>query len=36
MSRTFTIAVLWYVVVFNTVAILFGLYGYGSAKGWWR
>ena len=29
------IALLIYIVVINTLGICFGIYGYGSAKGWW-
>jgi len=28
-------AILIYIAVLNTLGIAFGIYGYGSAKGWW-
>ena len=28
--------VVYYLVAINTFGILFGIYGYGSAKGWWK
>ena len=28
--------VVYYTVAINTVGILFGLYGFGMAKGWWK
>jgi hypothetical protein len=28
-------AILIYIAVLNTLGIVFGIYGYGSAKGWW-
>lgn len=30
------IGLLVYIVTINTLGVLFGIYGYGSAKGWWR
>jgi hypothetical protein len=30
------IGLLVYIVIINTLGIAFGIYGYGSAKGWWR
>ena len=27
--------VVWYLCIINTVGIVFGIYGYGSAKEWW-
>jgi hypothetical protein len=30
------IGILIYIGVLDIIGILFGLYGYGSAKGWWR
>jgi hypothetical protein len=30
------IGILIYIGAINTFGILFGIYGYGSAKGWWR
>jgi hypothetical protein len=30
------LSILYYIAFINTIGILFGLYGYGSAKGWWR
>jgi len=30
------IGILIYIGVINTLGILFGIYGYGSAKGWWQ
>ena len=30
------IGILIYIGVLNTVGIFFGIYGYGSAKGWWK
>jgi hypothetical protein len=30
------IAILIYLVAINTFGILFGLYGLGSSKGWWK
>ena len=27
--------ILIYIAVLNTLGIAFGIYGYGSAKGWW-
>jgi len=30
------IGLLWWIAVIDTVGILFALYGYGSAKEWWR
>ena len=28
--------VIYYIGFINTVAILFAIYGYGSAKEWWQ
>ena len=28
--------IVYYVVAINTIGILFGIYGYGSAKEWWK
>jgi len=28
--------IVYYLVAINTLGILFGLYGYGMAKGWWK
>jgi hypothetical protein len=30
------LSILYYVALINTVGILFAIYGYGSAKGWWK
>ena len=30
------IGLLIYIVTLNTLGMIFGLYGYGSAKGWWK
>jgi hypothetical protein len=30
------IGILIYIGVLNTFGMLFALYGYGSAKGWWK
>jgi hypothetical protein len=30
------IGILIYIGVLNTVGIVFGVYGFGSAKGWWK
>ena len=30
------IAILIYIGAINTFGILFGIYGYGSAKEWWK
>jgi len=28
--------VLIWIAVIDTIGIAFGIYGYGSAKGWWK
>jgi hypothetical protein len=30
------IGLLIYICALNTLGICFGIYGFGSAKGWWR
>lgn len=35
-KQVIALGVVYYLLFINTVAVVFGLYGYGMAKGWWK